>query len=170
MMTLPEPTAVATPLLSMVATVVSALSHVSWFVMSCGFPKLYRPIATNFLVAGGDKLNVSVGLFGVRVTAVKLAPPPVPISPFFPPQPPRAIIAQVIVNRIEVDRIERLTIQGSCKRGETPALKLTFLCFKALQTKMLQTRHSKLDATFPTRTPRQAEFLLSLRELSSPGP
>src|ERR1700687_2091822 len=127
MMTFPEPTAVATPLVSMVARVVSALTQVSWFVMSCGLPKLYVPIATNCLVAGGDKLNVSVGLIGVRETDVKLAPPPVPSKPFLPPQPPRAMIAQVIinridVNRIEVDRIERLTIQGSCKRDKTPAL------------------------------------------------
>src|ERR1700675_1280836 len=128
-MTLPEPTAVATPLLSMVATVVSALTQVSWFVMSCGLPKLYVPIATNGLVAGGDKLNVRVGLVGVRETDVKLAPPPVPISPFFPPHPLRAIVTQVIVKRIDGDRIERLSIQGSCKRGKTPALKLTSLCY-----------------------------------------
>ena len=90
-------------------------------------------MATNGFVAGGDKLKVSVGFVGVRETLVKLAPPPFPISPFFPPQPQRAIIAQVIVNRIEVkrievDRVERLTIQGSCKR-DTPALKLTSLCY-----------------------------------------
>src|ERR1700675_1255398 len=102
-MTLPEPTAVATPLLSMVATVVSALTQVSWVVMSCGLPKRYVPIATNCLVAGGDKLNVSVGFVGVRETAVKLAPPLFPSNPFFPPQPQRAVIAQVIVKRIEID-------------------------------------------------------------------
>jgi len=79
-------------------------------------------MATNGFVAGGDKLKVIVGFVGVRETLVKLAPPPFPISPFFPPQPQRAIIAQVIVNRIEVngievDRTERLSIQSTCKRG-----------------------------------------------------
>jgi len=115
----------------MVATVVSALTQVSWFVMSCGLPKLYVPIATNCLVAGGDKLNVSVGLVGVRETAVKLAPPPFPSNPFFPPQPLRAIMAQVIVKRIEVDRIERLSIQSTCKRGGNTRVQISVLVFRA---------------------------------------
>src|SRR4030081_3275269 len=102
MMTLPEPTAVATPLLSMLATVVSALTQVSWLVMSFGLPKLYVPITTNCFIAGGDILNVSVGLVGGRERDVSLAPPRVPRKPFFPPQPQRAIMAEVIVKRIEV--------------------------------------------------------------------
>src|SRR6266403_519015 len=130
-------------------------------------------MATNGFVAGGDMLKVSVGFVGVRETLVKLAPPPFPISPFFPPQPPRAIMAQVIVKRIEVkrievDRVERLTIQGSCKRDKIPAFKLTSRCFKMLQTKLLQTWHSKLDATFRPQNQHQAVSLSSLREFSSP--
>src|SRR5437879_1557155 len=116
-------------------------------------------MATNGFVAGGDKLKVSVGFVGVRETLVKLAPPPFPISPFFPPQPQRAIIAQVIVNRIEVkrievDRVERLTIQGSCKRDKIPALKLTSRCSRF--------------TTFLIPNPRPAVSLLSLREFSGP--
>src|SRR3981081_1453273 len=113
MMTLPEPTAVATPLLSMVATVVSALTPVSWFGMSFGLPRLYVPSTTNCFIAGGDILNVSVGLVGVREMDVRLAPPPVPSKPFFPPQPQRAIMAEVIVKRIEVDSIHHLDINDS---------------------------------------------------------
>src|SRR6266404_1273360 len=86
-------------------------------------------MATNGFVAGGDMLKVSVGFVGVRETLVKLAPPPFPISPFFPPQPHRAIIAQVIVNRIEVDRIERLSIQSTCKRDGSTRVQINVPMF-----------------------------------------
>src|SRR5467141_167043 len=91
-------------------------------------------MATNGFVAGGDMLKVSVGFVGVRETLVKLAPPPFPISPFFPPQPPRAIMAQVIVKRIEVngiavDRVERLTLQGSCKRDKNTRVQINVPMF-----------------------------------------
>src|SRR6266436_2558157 len=106
-------------------------------------------MATNGFVAGGDMLKVSVGFVGVRETLVKLAPPPFPISPFFPPQPPRAIMAEVIVNRIE-----RLSIQGSCERDKIPAFKLTSRCSRF--------------TTFLIPSPRPAASLSWLRESSGP--
>jgi hypothetical protein len=51
-----------------------------------------------------------LGFAGVSEMLVMLAPPPVPSTPFFPPQPQRAIIAHVVVSKIKVDRSERLTI------------------------------------------------------------
>src|SRR5450631_507145 len=112
-----------------------------------------------------------VGLDGVRETLVRLAPPPVPSSPFLPPQPQRAIIAHIIVEKTKMDRSERLTIQSTCKRVESPAFKLTSLCFNlGVSISLFLTRQPARASTFLNRNLRPAAFLSWLREPLYPAP
>src|SRR5208283_11275 len=74
-------------------------------------------MTSNACVAGEVMVRAMLGLVGVRARDFKVAPPPVPISPFLPPQPPRATNANVNVSTTKMDTNELLTIPGTCQRG-----------------------------------------------------
>src|SRR5208282_4289023 len=145
MMTLPESTAVARPWLLMVATAVSALYQVIWPVMSCGLPKLKLAITSNACVEGGDRLRAMLGLVGVSAMPVMLAPPPVPITPLFFPQPQRATSAHVVMNRIKVNKMERLTISALLSRAGTRAHRRFFRRMERLRPRSLDLKFQPIE-------------------------